>query len=228
MKRELEEKLWKEFPLLYSGRTDPITQNLMGFGFECGSGWYQLIYNLSSQLEVLIQKSIIDSKDRYCYTCHCSISKHYGSMTSKPGKCLHVGKIVQFKYLIPRPRMFYNKRLSITFNNKINNVIRKLYTPINFINTTYRKIYNYFYYELEACHCEEFKLDHIRATQVKEKYGTLRFYLSASTDEMENIIDEAERLSAITCEQCGADAKLRGTSWVTTLCDQCYEKEAKY
>jgi hypothetical protein len=61
---------------------------------------------------------------------------------------------------------------------------------------------------------------HYRAAQVKEKFGTLRFYLSASTDEMEKLIDEAETLSAKTCEDCGQPGVLRGGGWLITACDQ--------
>src|SRR4030043_179729 len=35
-----------------------------------------------------------------------------------------------------------------------------------------------------------------RATTVKEKYGTLSFYISTGTDEMYFLIDEAEKQSA--------------------------------
>ncbi len=57
------------------------------------------------------------------------------------------------------------------------------------------------------------------ADQVKEKFGTLRFYMSSSTDEMEAWIDEAEAESAVTCEECGAPGKLRGKGWLYTACD---------
>ncbi len=57
-----------------------------------------------------------------------------------------------------------------------------------------------------------------RASQVKEKYGTLRFYMSASTNEMEAWISEAEDESARTCEECGAPGELRGKHWHYTAC----------
>ncbi|HEY9774459.1 MAG TPA: hypothetical protein V6C81_11710 [Planktothrix sp.] len=63
-----------------------------------------------------------------------------------------------------------------------------------------------------------------RAMQVKEKFGTLRFYMTLSTDEMFALINEAEAKSATTCEQCGENGKRRGGSWVSTQCDACHEK----
>lgn len=66
---------------------------------------------------------------------------------------------------------------------------------------------------------------HCCASQVKEKFGTLRFYMSSSTQEMEDLIDKAEALSRVTCEDCGAAGKLRGTHWLYTACDEHTKKE---
>src|SRR5687768_16198040 len=40
--------------------------------------------------------------------------------------------------------------------------------------------------------------------QVKEKFGSLRFYMHTSTDEMDEMIRAAEAKSMETCEECGA------------------------
>jgi hypothetical protein len=61
---------------------------------------------------------------------------------------------------------------------------------------------------------------HYRASQCKEKFGTLRYYMAASTDEMEQAIEEAEEESARTCETCGAPGELRGDVWLYTACDR--------
>lgn len=60
-----------------------------------------------------------------------------------------------------------------------------------------------------------------KAVQVKEKYGTLRFYEDGGNDAVEAAIEEAENRSAVTCERCGKPGKLRGGWWVSTLCDAC-------
>lgn len=70
--------------------------------------------------------------------------------------------------------------------------------------------------------------NHPRASQVKEKFGTLRFYMTGETDEMEDLIDEAEKLSAETCEDCGRTGELRDSfGWLATLCKTCFEKWKK-
>lgn len=63
----------------------------------------------------------------------------------------------------------------------------------------------------------------IFAVQAKEKYGTLRFYMSTETDEIIDLISDAEALSSQTCESCGEPAKMRGKRWIEVLCDTCYE-----
>lgn len=62
-----------------------------------------------------------------------------------------------------------------------------------------------------------------KASQVKEKFGGLRFYMTSYTDEIRELIDEAERKSFTICEQCGEAGKRRSGSWLTTKCDSCHE-----
>jgi hypothetical protein len=87
-----------------------------------------------------------------------------------------------------------------------------------------------------------------RADQVKEKFGTLRFYVSMhASDEGQHVVEqfgqmmslrpvagiasvqalisEAEEKSGTICEHCGAPGSLRQGGWWRTLCDAC---EAKY
>ena len=69
--------------------------------------------------------------------------------------------------------------------------------------------------------------------QVKEKFGGLRFYVGASTPEMEKRIDQAEEESFQTCENCGEPGKGSNVGyWYLTLCETCHtarvaEREAR-
>jgi hypothetical protein len=62
------------------------------------------------------------------------------------------------------------------------------------------------------------------AVQVKEKFGTLRFYMEGEDSRMLDLIQEAERQSASTCEMCGIQGRLREGGWLKTLCDWCAAK----
>lgn len=64
------------------------------------------------------------------------------------------------------------------------------------------------------------RVEDVVALQVKEKYGTLRFYLSCYDETIELYIKDAEKKSACTCEQCGEPGKMRGKIWLYTACDE--------
>ena len=55
--------------------------------------------------------------------------------------------------------------------------------------------------------------------QVKEKFGTLRFYYSGGDDVIDGMVRMAESMSGVTCEECGSPGKRVGGGWVTTLCE---------
>ena len=57
------------------------------------------------------------------------------------------------------------------------------------------------------------------ASQVKEKFGGLRFYVQAATDKAYNYITFAESMSYRTCEECGAPGKTYTDGWHATLCE---------
>ena len=103
-----------------------------GISFDCGYGWYELLYNLSVKIESIIE----DDEKRY-----------------------------------PKP-------------------------------------------EIEMC-----------ATQVKEKYGTLRFYMTCETSAISELIEDAEALSSQVCEICGSPGKIRGYLWFRVVCDKCYKEQ---
>lgn len=64
-------------------------------------------------------------------------------------------------------------------------------------------------------------IDQIEATQVKEKYGSLRFYTNIFNEDVEALISFAESLSEVTCEKCGSFGKPNEKGWIVTLCDKC-------
>jgi hypothetical protein len=55
--------------------------------------------------------------------------------------------------------------------------------------------------------------------QVKEKFGTLRFYYSGGDDAIDGMVRMAESMSGVTCEECGSPGKRRGKGWIYTACE---------
>jgi hypothetical protein len=59
--------------------------------------------------------------------------------------------------------------------------------------------------------------------QVKEKYGTLRFYYSGGDDVIDGMVRMAESMTEVTCEECGNVGERRGGGWIHTFCTPCEE-----
>ena len=74
---------------------------------------------------------------------------------------------------------------------------------------------------------------YITVTDVKEKFGGLRFYYddySKSVDYISGMVSLAENMSEVTCERCGRPGSFRGElPWFKTLCDEHFiERIAGY
>ena len=131
MKKELQEKLFNNYPEIFRQRGLDRTVTAMCYGISCGDGWYTLIDTMCGNIQ-----------------------------------------------------------------NRMENANRN--KP-----------------EEEHIICE--------ATQVKEKWGGLRFYVQGSDSYIDGIIDLAESMSYRICSECGnasvQNEKKRG--WIYTLCDNC-------
>jgi hypothetical protein len=127
MREELDKKLCKDFPKIFTQISLLSGETCMCWGFECRDGWFKIIYKLCSDIQ-----------------------KHCDS------------------------------------------------TP-------------------ETCQVE--------ASQVKEKYGGLRFYITGGDDFIYDLIDKAESESYKTCESCGSIEEVTQTNgWVESLCEECLDK----
>jgi hypothetical protein len=122
-----------------------------------------------------------------------------------------------------------------------------------YLLTKYPKLYAQYYLDkTQTCMCWGFdvddgwfkliddvskkitKLDNdgkITVSQVKEKFGGLRFYYDGQAkndiiaDKIRKIVNDAENKSFHICEFCGKKGKLReDLPWVKTLCDVHYKK----
>ena len=60
----------------------------------------------------------------------------------------------------------------------------------------------------------------VSISQIKEKFGGLRFYYSGGDDEISGMVRMAEAWAGNTCETCGAPGKRREGGWIKTLCDK--------
>lgn len=60
----------------------------------------------------------------------------------------------------------------------------------------------------------------VQVSQVKEKFGSLRFYVVGGDEQIKGMIDLAESLSEKICEECGRPGKQKNVKgWIITRCD---------
>ncbi len=59
-------------------------------------------------------------------------------------------------------------------------------------------------------------------TDIKEKYGTLRIYTDYYDEDVEEMLERIDWVSAHMCERCGKPGKPRSTGWIKTLCFRHY------
>ena len=222
MKRELEEQLTKKYPLLYRDIYKNPRSTCMAFGCDCGNGWYDLLDELSSKLEPLIEKYISTIEEPRCVCGELPLEHEDGIRKCLKtyrvplkwkaldiwGKFCVSGEIYDSKKLKDRIYVKW-KRLKSNFVHKINVYLNRLC----YWDLLYKTIPSW---------CKNYSLSHPAASQVKEKFALLRFYMTSSTDEMQDLIDEYENKSASVCEDCGSlQGKLRNGGWLRTLCDGC-------
>ena len=72
----------------------------------------------------------------------------------------------------------------------------------------------------------EFKTVHpacpqVVATQVKEKFGDMRFYYDGGDQYTSGVIDLMENMTATTCDQCGGVGAKGGSGWISVKCAPC-------
>ena len=73
----------------------------------------------------------------------------------------------------------------------------------------------------EAVTEEDYEVVQVTISQVKEKFGGLRFYTYGGNDYVRGMIDFAESMSYKICEDCGNPGVLSTEGWWRTLCEPC-------
>ena len=59
----------------------------------------------------------------------------------------------------------------------------------------------------------------VLVTQIKEKFGTLRFYYDGGDEYVNGLVAMAESMSGVTCEVCGDMGESTSSDWIKVLCE---------
>jgi hypothetical protein len=95
------------------------------------------------------------------------------------------------------------------------------YTELDSMPTGWRKAFG-----LQMC--DEIKkalgdqLHDYRITDIKEKYGSLRWYDAGANESVYKVIAKYEKISSVTCIACGDPATKVTKGWISPYCDAHY------
>jgi hypothetical protein len=71
------------------------------------------------------------------------------------------------------------------------------------------------------------EIPQVVVTQVKEKFGSLRFYYDGGDEYIAGLVDMAEAISEVTCEVCGTPGETRQVGWHKVLCETHHQEREK-
>ena len=99
-------------------------------------------------------------------------------------------------------------------------------SKIKFVRRFLQKNSKYIYKLEDRFEKEEYEtIAQVTVDQVKEKFGSLRFYYSGGDDTIHGMVWLAEHMSYSICEICGSTKNIgRTTGWIKTLCEDCASK----
>jgi hypothetical protein len=67
-------------------------------------------------------------------------------------------------------------------------------------------------------------INQVKVSQIKEKFGGLRFYYDGGDDCIDGMVNMAELWASQTCEMCGDRATKHTTGWIKNVCDKHFEE----
>jgi hypothetical protein len=212
MNSKLTLRLVERFPVLYQDYRSPMTQTCLCWGFEHGDGWFEIIWQLSLAIDeelgyswlrgrwYLLKKSFFRMWNKFIYRlspiAQDKRRQEDSGTNEDPYRWVVVEK-AQCDWLARLARqLFPQGRFDDyrTWPGKLQHLGFKAFV---------RWPYTGF-----------------AVVQVKEKFGTLRFYCP-NTDAIQKYIQLAERLSSVTCEDCGKPGRPNNAGWIRTQCEQC-------
>lgn len=102
---------------------------------------------------------------------------------------------------------------------------KKQINPLVIIRSFLKGVINNWRKEQPFIHIEANRYPQVIATQVKEKFGGLRFYEQGATERQYAVISFVESLSYKICEKCGSMKDIGQTQgWISTICKECNDK----
>lgn len=211
MNQENTKKLVERFPVLYQEFHDPMSTTCMCWGFDHGDGWFDIIWELSLAIEDEIgytarQKKLFLLKKKYSRKWNDFIYKLSPPVQDETELVGKGSKEEPYRRVVTKkihPRDQWLKDLFVR------------YLPDRSDN-----------FQSRIGHWQRLGIKALvwhpdtgyAVSQVKEKFGTLRFY-APGNERINRLIRFAEIMSERTCEDCGDYGKTESANgWMSTVC----------
>jgi len=100
---------------------------------------------------------------------------------------------------------------------------QRTYSKFKFVRRFLIKYSKHIYKMEDKFEKEKYEtIPQVTVDQVKEKFGTLRFYYSGGDDAIHGMVWLAEHMSYDICEICGSTKNIGRTSgWIRVICKEC-------
>ena len=206
MNEENTKYLYDKYPEIFADKDKSMQETCMYWGLECGDGWFTILDKMCSNIQCRVDNPPSICKDPVWLQKTKIIASHI---------CWNTAVMNFFSWVYLRN-------------------IPKAYPSTDSKAPLYQTQWNKYYkWQTRLQWRSEYKnppFDAYRqvvAAQVKEKFGTLRFYYSGGDDYIRGVVSMAESMSGHTCEACGStDKTVRPNKafWIAIRCNDCRKK----
>lgn len=195
MTRELEEKLYNDFPELFKEKDLPASQTCMCWGIECEDGWEPIVRNM-------------------CRLLTCKSTVYMGLKPIFP----YADKLERFlDYKTNSLFRWLERKLNLPYHTiKLPQTTRVANFPgwgVRFTQIKEKFGTLRVYYSVYPLSTAEESSKFNKET-VRKEWERFQGYV-------EGVTRFAEYLSSKTCERDGKPGRLTGGGWITTLCTDC-------
>jgi len=207
MNEENTKYLFEKYPKIFADKDKSMQETCMCWGFECGDGWFAILNGMCSNIQNWVDNPEWVCKDPIWLRKAKAIATRI---------CWNraVMNFFSWVYLRNVPKMYSStdpKALHYSVKWK-----------------EYQKWQNRLQWDSKYKKPPIDPYRQVVALQVKEKFGTLRFYRCGGDDYIRGVVSMAESMSRHTCETCGSTDKTvkpNPGNWIAIRCDKCRKKK---
>ena len=206
MNEENTKYLFEKYPKIFVNKDKSMEESCMCWGFECGDGWFKILDLMCGKIQ------------------HHIDNPHWISTNSTYDRIKQIYNKTLWRYVFyPIARLLLRGVPRYYPSTEASKYAKKW--------ERYNKWQKIFMASSPKFQKPPFDPNRqVVADQVKEKFGTLRFYYSGGDDFVRGVVSMAESMSALTCEACGSmdkTVKANPGSWIAIRCDKCRKKKKK-